>query len=68
VVERSRIPEPAGGGASPPSAVRSTGRKRRLLDTPANDNRPTPGQRLLRAAIFVVIGSALAWLLREILG
>jgi len=67
VVERSRIPEPAGAGASPPSAARS-GRKRRLLDAPANDNRPTPGQRLLRAAIFVVIGSALAWLLREILG
>ncbi len=67
MVEQRRASS-AGAGASPPSAPRASAHERRLLDPAANDNAPTAAQRLLRAAIFVVIGSALAYLLREILG
>ena len=65
MAEQSRIPEP-GAGRSPPSPRAS--HKKRLLDSPANDNAQSAGQRILRAAIFVVVGGVLAWLLREIFG
>jgi len=68
VVEQRRISETNGAGTSPPRDSPSTPRRRRLLDTPANDNVPSLCQRLLRAAVFVVIGSVLAYLLREIFG
>lgn len=58
----------AGAGASPPSAPRPPLPERRLLDPAANDNARSPAQRLLRAAVFVVIGSIIAYVLREILG
>lgn len=68
MVERNRIPDPAGAGANPPSAPRAAIPQRRLLDPAANDNAPTAAQRFLRAAAFVVIGSILAYLLRELFG
>jgi hypothetical protein len=69
VVEQSRIPETAGAGTPPPRPPsRAAAPKRRLLDPAANDNAPTAAQRLLRAAIFVIVGSILAYLLRELLG
>jgi hypothetical protein len=68
VVERRRAADsPAGAGTSPPSAPRAPFRQRRLLDRAANDNAPTPAQRLLRAVVFVVIGAVIAYVLREIL-
>jgi len=67
VVEQRRISETNGAGSRPPRDS-SNLRRRRLLDSPANDNVPSVGQRILRAAVFVVIGSVLAYLLREILG
>jgi len=67
VAEQKRASS-AGAGASPPSAPREPRAERRLLDPAANDNAPSTGQRILRAAIFVVIGSVLAYLLREVFG
>jgi len=54
-----------GAGESPPPA-RPLPRERRLLDRPANDNGPGAGQRILRAAVFVLIGSVIAWLLHQV--
>jgi hypothetical protein len=67
-VAEQRRASSAGAGASPPSAPRPPLPERRLLDPAANDNAPTLAQRLWRAAVFVVVSSALAYLLREILG
>jgi hypothetical protein len=38
------------------------------LQKPSNDNRPSAMQRLMRAAVFVGIGSVIAFLLHQVLG
>jgi hypothetical protein len=68
VVEQHRISKPTGAGPNPPRPPDASVSRRRLLDPAANDNAPTAGQRLLRAAIFVVIGSVIAYVLRELFG
>jgi len=68
VAEQRRISEASGAGTRPPRPPRIPSNDRRFLDPAANDNAPSAAQRIVRAAIFVVIGSFLAYLLREILG
>jgi hypothetical protein len=54
-------------GTDAPAAPAHPAPRRHLL-SPANDNALAPVQRMLRAALFVVIGAALAWLLRMAIG
>jgi hypothetical protein len=69
VVERQPRPEPGDGTPRGPAPrTDSERRRRRLIEAPANDNTMSMAQRVARAALFVVIGAAFAWLLREILG
>jgi hypothetical protein len=67
-VAEHRRASSAGAGVGPPSSPRAPLPERRLLDPAANDNAPSVAQRIFRAAVFVVIGSALAYLLREVFG
>jgi hypothetical protein len=69
VVERQPRPAPGAGtprGPAPPAD--SPRSRRRLIETPANDNVMSTAQRVARVVLFVVIGAAFAWLLRELLG
>jgi hypothetical protein len=63
-VAEHRRASSAGAGVGPPSSPRAPLPERRLLDPAAN----AVAQRIFRAAVFVVIGSALAYLLREVFG
>lgn len=70
MVERQQRPTPP--GAAPPTdaapPAHSLRGQRRIFDGPANDNTMSTARRIARAALFVLIGGALAWLLREIFG
>ncbi|HEX9461913.1 MAG TPA: hypothetical protein VGB82_04875 [Alphaproteobacteria bacterium] len=65
-------PKPTGSTAGatppPPTAPDLAPARRRVLAAPANDNRLSPLHRLLRAAAFVAIGAALAWVMHYVLG
>jgi hypothetical protein len=64
-VQRKRSDAAGPSVPAPPPAAAPSGR--RLL-APANDNAMAPLRRILRAAVFVAIGAALAWVLRMTLG
>lgn len=68
--ERQQHPPTPGAAAvpGPGTAPPPRGGGRRLIDTPANDNRMSAGRRVARAALFVAIGGVIAWLLHEFLG
>jgi hypothetical protein len=68
VVETKRKPAGASAGAGAPPAAPGARSGRRLFLTHANDNRPTGLERLLRAALFVAAGSAIAWGLTHLFG
>ena len=63
--QRKRSGPPAGDEPASPAHPAAP---RRYLLAPANDNALAPAQRILRAALFVVVGAALAWLLRMAIG
>jgi len=57
----------AGANPPPPSAPAPISR-RRLIASPANDNAVTPLTRIVRAAVFVAVGGAIAWALHFVFG
>ncbi len=57
-----------GASTAPPAAPAAAEPRRRVLSPPANDNSSARLKRALRAVVFVAIGAALAWLIRQVFG